>query len=260
MDLKVFKCCRNKEFKHYCCKGCYGIFHDSCVVRRKGVVELSDYKIYCSKECQQLDIQKNEKYDGLISELKKLRQFVLDKDDIIAELKNKEKNTRLELNNELDKLIKENNEKDMYIQNLTRNTKDVIDTVCEQGKYANKQQTNYPELIESLKMDLMETNRINSELNEKLNQKIEEFKEIEQEFIALETTKNQMLVSIEVLTHDNEVYASEIRKLQNELSSNISIQCVRSVEREKPMKSDENTKSNNADKTEEDETPKEKKT
>lgn len=101
---KLYKCCKNKELKIYCCKACLGIFHDSCVARRKGATILEGHIIYCSKECQseensdkdgkpKMDCKEEEKLKKLKElydeKIKILRKENAENDAYIKELKEK---------------------------------------------------------------------------------------------------------------------------------------------------------------------------
>lgn len=115
---KIFKCCRNKELKIYCCKVCLGIFHESCVARKKDATILKGHIIYCSKQCQCEDEDKEKQMDN---DTEKLESLLNEKENKIEEVEEKlKKETELKESHieEINRLKKENAENNNYIQDL----------------------------------------------------------------------------------------------------------------------------------------------
>ncbi|KAG5858383.1 hypothetical protein JTB14_019423 [Gonioctena quinquepunctata] len=80
-----FKCCK-KEFVNLFCTICYGIFHPSCLDRKCKYKELGGYKIFCSQNCEQKDIDKKKAADNLGKEVNKLRKSITERDEAINQL------------------------------------------------------------------------------------------------------------------------------------------------------------------------------
>nr|CAI5821210.1 unnamed protein product [Callosobruchus analis] len=105
-----FKCC-NKDFSHYLCIECMGVFHKSCAARMRHVKGLTSYKIHCSRLCEQTyekKLKHQETIDEVMeSEIKYLEDFNQQK-NIIKKLHDEIKSLN-DNNNELKKQIDDHN-------------------------------------------------------------------------------------------------------------------------------------------------------
>lgn len=55
-----FKCCK-KNFANFCCIECLGVFHPTCLERKKGHIKLADYRILCSSECREANLKPDDR-------------------------------------------------------------------------------------------------------------------------------------------------------------------------------------------------------
>lgn len=89
-SIGTFKCCSDgKDLTCYYCISCKTIQHKSCIERKKSAVYIKDYRILCSKKCENHS-QENVKDEEI--------ELIQDLREIIAELQNelREKNKQLE--------------------------------------------------------------------------------------------------------------------------------------------------------------------
>lgn len=150
---KNFKCCK-KDFNSYCCKNCLGIFHESCLGKKKNVLHLGGHQILCSKSCQ-------EKSNDFTASVKaKLREQVNSLQIEIAEITDKSDTQISLLENELALKNSELNDKDAYILRMRRNTKDFEDEVFEQEQNFQSTIDTQKRQIEELKLEIDRLNKL----------------------------------------------------------------------------------------------------
>lgn len=214
---KIFKCCKNKEFNNYCCKVCYGIFHESCLTRKKSVVVVGGHVILCSKECKEIDTTHINDIKILEESLENAKKENSIKERTFEEISKKYDIDMEEMRKCIEDLSKEIREKDSYIKRLKRNTQDFEDQVFEQEQNMNLQIKEQRDLISGLIREKNELFHINEDLKVKLEENTEQQKIIENQLEEFNNIKKDMISTIQTLTADNDTYASEVLQLRNKL-------------------------------------------
>nr|CAI5827396.1 unnamed protein product [Callosobruchus analis] len=163
-----FKCC-NKDFSHYLCIECMGVFHKSCAARMRHVKELTSYKIYCSRLCEQTYEKKLKHQETIVVENGKLQQCLEEKEAYLEKISFSENDDIINLRNELSDLRKEVADRDTYIDKIKKQMRDFEDEVMESEiKYLEdfNQQKN---IIKKLHDEIKSLNDNNNELKKQID-------------------------------------------------------------------------------------------
>lgn len=215
-----FKCCKSKIFNNFCCKVCYGIFHDSCIARRKGVVSLEGHVIICSRECA-------EKHSTNNSEANIPSNLNLNNSEKCVNGRTlKEHECDLEnLNKYIEELSIESDEKDIYIKSLLKIVENFQMQIDELTGSINFKFENQRSLITDLNKENNEILTVNELLKSNLEDSLMQVRNFEERLSEFHKVKEDMIQTIKMLTEDNGIYASELFHLKNKLTSEVT-DCV----------------------------------
>lgn len=175
-----FKCCVSKEFTNLCCVVCYGIFHPSCLERRRAFTRLDDHKIYCSKECKSEDDLKR---SDLLEEINAL-------------------GVKLE-------------ERKKYIKQLEKKVEDGLNGY--EPKYIKRLEDGN-DLVDRVSREKAELLLRNDELNRIVEENHKHILQLESDLRDLDTLNGNMVTSIQALEAENAVWVSDLRGLREEVS------------------------------------------
>lgn len=213
-----FKCCKTKNFNNFCCKVCFGIFHDSCISRRKGVVFVEGHLILCSKECMER-LTKNEEVNKLsVRKLNSGKEIYEKKDEALEELKKKYEDDLKSLNKYTEELSLDNDNKDFYIKSLLKTIQDFEIQTNEHKQSITLRFDSQKKLINNLNKERNEILKVNEVMKVNLEDSLSQVRIFEERLKEFNEIRKDMLQTIKTLTEDNKVYASEVFKLKNKLA------------------------------------------
>lgn len=81
-----YSCCKDKDLSGFYCIVCFGVFHPSCLDRRKNVVKLGSHKIYCSGSCQEKHMDGELEAGNLREDIQGLKEEIEGREKYIQRL------------------------------------------------------------------------------------------------------------------------------------------------------------------------------
>ncbi|CAG9820858.1 unnamed protein product [Phaedon cochleariae] len=150
------------------------------------------------------------------------------------ELKEKEECDRIEhYEKEIQILKKDNDDKEKYIKELRRRSKDFEDEACEAEEGFVLETQKHRLTINELNREIRQM-RDNTNLLQGINKENEsKVKKLEEDIKELTEMRKSMLTSIEVLTKENDLYSDELKKIRNEFHKFKNEALEKQKEREK---------------------------
>lgn len=199
-----------------CCVQCLGIFHPSCVAKKKSVVQLESNRIVCSKECERLKMENEINVGEMIKQLDKLSKDVRTKDEVILGMEEENDGRVSRLCEEISRLKTEMGERVAFISKLERRSSDFEEEVqnIEQNYISeiDEQKTK----ISSLNNNILKLVQENNMLREECTDMRLRLDEVREEIAACSELRNSMLTSIEALTIETNTYMGELKHLKYE--------------------------------------------
>ncbi|CAG9817136.1 unnamed protein product [Phaedon cochleariae] len=156
----------------------------------KGIVKLNNYLIYCSKECEKI--------------------------------KNEEEARESSFKGEIDSLRKMLEEKDTYIKRLKRGSQNYEHLVLDaESKFLEKLENQQQEM-KLLKTKLVNSKKMNEEFALAISEKDSALTKLETKAEELDRLSKNMVTTIRVLERENDVYADDSKRLENEKENLLS--------------------------------------
>lgn len=181
----TYGCCRNKALSSFCCIVCHDIFHHSCLERRKNVVKLMGHKIYCSSKCQEKNLDEERRIGDFVEDLQKLK--------------------------------KEVEGRDQYIERLKRSSRDFEDEVlATEERYVGKFKE-LGDVIQRRNQEMEDLKKKMADLEGQLNAISERNSALKNDLENLNTVNKQMVATISTLEIESEGYCREAKLLRVEL-------------------------------------------
>nr|CAI5852740.1 unnamed protein product [Callosobruchus analis] len=119
---------------------------------------------------------------------------------------------------QIEELMKTSKDKDEYIKRLQRRTTDIEDEVVSAEKDFNDKIQEQRTHIANLDREIIELRNKNNDLVLEASMKDKEISQLLGKMKDLEMVKRNMLVSLETLTQESEMYSHEVKKLRNEIA------------------------------------------
>ncbi|CAG9815515.1 unnamed protein product [Phaedon cochleariae] len=209
-----FTCCKTKECPNVCCMQCLNIFHFSCLNRTQRMTKIEGHKIICSQECARQKESNDDQLNKLFEEVGKLKDDIKTKNGLLEELEVGVVNTR-NFKDGINKLHKENRQKDVYIQRLKRVSISFEEDVFSAEQNYIKKLDEQKQTIAELNKELIKQTELNRHLMTEVDSKsaVEEW--LQKDLHDLEISKQNMLKVIESLSQENELFTTELRELRN---------------------------------------------
>lgn len=170
------------------------------------------YCIDCKSNLKQLP-----KIANIIELNDKLKHQSKQKDMYISEMKVEYDERIQELQSEIDSLTDENKGKDIHIARLKRRTVEFEDSVFGTEKDYVDQIDRQKSEITGLKKEILQLLDKNSSLLQNIEDLEAKLLKLSGDLDEISLVRNNMLISIEALTKDNEVYVSQLKQAKLEL-------------------------------------------
>lgn len=207
-----FGCCKAKECLYFCCIQCHGVFHLSCMGRKKNVTKAGDHKVICSSECERRKKQEDDRLDRLSEELINLRNERL---TILERIEENESDRIKDLVGEVGRLYAEIGEKDMFIQRLEKRRRDFEQEAVASEQSFMKKMEEQKKIIAELNKELVLLGRKNNDLECRIGEVEAARLRLQGEIVGMNEMRTSMLTSIETLTAESEFYLSELKRCKN---------------------------------------------
>lgn len=213
-----FKCCK-KDLNNYVCIICHNVFHSSCLGRLKGVKMLHEHYISCSEKCIIKENNKKDEIAQLAAELEKNRRTVTEKDIAMTELECSSAEEMEEMKNILVTLQTEIKQKDSFIKKLQKQIKDIEDEVYEEESKLEAKQLEQKRYADKLIKEITDMKEQNRTMLEQIMENKAEHKQLTNKLKELQAIRDEMIVSIETLEVEKNMYKSELMELNQKSKS-----------------------------------------
>lgn len=208
-----FKCCK-KDTSNYICVICHGIFHSSCMSRNKNIKILNDNFIYCSQKCNKEENTKKEDMERLVAELEENKQKLMQKDNTMTELEFRAMDELDEMKTLIAEQRNDNKAKDLFIAKLQKQIKDFEDEILEEDRKHEIRQSQQTRYFEEINKEMMEIKERNKSLLEEIEKHKGHQEQVTHELRELQEVQRMMVVSMETLEAEKEMYQNEVSKLR----------------------------------------------
>lgn len=175
------------------------------------------HKIICSKECAKKLQEKCEVEKQLEQLVEGLHRKLQERDEMILQITEEKGDQIRDLQEEISRLLGEHAEKDKYISKQRRDTQDFRDEAVAAEQHYEDEMKRQKGIVTDLNKEIIMVIERNNVMSEEVSKMEIKINELENLISGLRETNQEMLTTIQTLTHENECNIETIKSTKYEL-------------------------------------------
>lgn len=209
-----YKCCRKKEFTGLICVVCLGVYHPSCLERKKQFRSLEGYKIYCSEMCERGDVDPSRKANHFCEEIAKLKYSIKEREIAIERMEYENRERVDEMQRVIDQLQSDMEQKEVHIKRMSKRTQDFEEEVFEIESRDTQKLKEQSETILRLNREVIEAREEMRRHEADLVSRDGEIDALNNRIRELDQIGREMVESIRILEEENSRGFRELSNLR----------------------------------------------